>query len=174
MLVAGLLALGCAGCSRGPQGDPRDAAPVHALIQRLDADLARLQTLFELREEVEQTAQQLQTARQELAEDFPSLAQDSAWNAKQVPPAAAARVRGFRASVAEYDRLVARHNKLAADLERYLSGRSPRDVHRLMAAMRQLRERLTDMLEDADYTKAVYVAQHAELVQSLGLQTTPP
>lgn len=174
LLAAVLTGVGLSACSRGPQGDPRDAAPVRTLIQRLDADEARLRQLFDMREELDQARAQLHSSQQELAQDFPDLAARLAQHRDApVPPAAQGRVRAFRASVAEYDRLVARHNALAQDLDHYLDGRSPHDVQKLLTAMQRLKVKLADMLEDGDYTRAVYVAQHAELVQTLGLQDSP-
>lgn len=174
LLFAVMLAVAVPGCSRGPQGDPRDAVAVEQLIARLDAEAARLEALFELRGEVESARGQLVVSQRELAQDFPELAQAGNLATVQVPSAAQGRVRAFRASVAEYDRLVARHNALARDLETYLDGRSPQDVRRLLQAMRQLRATLADMLAEANYTRAVYIARHSELVQALGLQSPNP
>lgn len=156
-------------CSRGPQGDPRDAQPARALIQRLDVEVNRLQQLFELRRDVQQAGEQLHNAQQELARDFPQVVAAGSLEAAALPPAAQGRVRAFRSSVAEYDRLVARHNQLAADLQPFLQGRSPAEVQRMMKAMQTLRERLAEMIEQADYTRASYMAQHSELVQTLNL-----
>ena len=171
LLLAVVFGIASAGCSRGPQGDPRDAEPVRALIERLDAEEARLQQLFELRGQVQRARAQLETTQQELAEDFPEIAAAGSIEATELPPPAQPRVRAFRASVAEYDRLVAHHNELAQQLDRFLTGRSPQEVRRLMGAMHKLRTTLTDMLEDADYNRAIYMARHSELVQALDLQS---
>lgn len=174
LLFAVMLAVTVPGCSRGPQGDPRDAVPVEQLIARLDAEATRLETLFELRDEVERARDQLEVSQRELAQDFPGLARAENLAAADVPSAAQGRVRAFRASVAEYDRLVARHNALARDLGTYLDGRSPQDVRHLLHAMRKLRATLADMLAEANYNRAVYIARHSELVQALGLQSPNP
>lgn len=170
-LIAAVLGVLAGGCSRGPQGDPQDAAPVRQLVERLDVETARLETLFELRDEVERARDQLGALQRELADDFPEIQSAGGIEQADLPAAAQGRVRTFRASVAQYDRLVARHNALARQLERYLQGRSPREVRKLLRAMEALREQLADMLEDANYTRAVYVARHSELVQALGLQS---
>ena len=171
LLLAVVFSMALAGCSRGPQGDPRDAEPVRALIERLDAEEARLQQLFELREEVQHARAQIEASQQKLAEDFPQIATAGGIEAAQLPPAAQPRVQAFRASIAEYDRLIARHNDLARQLDRFLTGRSPQEVQRLMGAMHKLRLTLADMLEDANYNKAIYMARHSELVQALELQS---
>lgn len=169
LLMAVMLAISLSGCSRGPQGDPEDAAPVRALIERLDAEAARLQQLFELRMEVEQARVQLASLQRELSEDFPQISTVGGIEDADLPPSARGGVRAFRASVREYDHLVARHNALAEDLRKYLEGRSPAEVRRLLEALRDLRAKLAHLLEQANYTKAVYVARHAELVKALDL-----
>ncbi len=141
------------------------------LIERLDDVSKRLQTLFELREEVQRARAQLEASQRELADDFPEVKAAGGIEGAELPDAAQGRVRAFRASVNEYDRLVARHNALAKDLGAILDGRSPEDVHKLMRATNALRNQLSDMLKDRNYTRAVYVAQHAKLVQALGLQS---
>lgn len=169
LLLAVFVAMASTGCSRGPQGEPADAEPARVLIGRLDVEVARLQQLFELRSEVQQLREQLQKAQRELGQDFPGIAAMDSLKAGALPPAAARRVRAFRAGVAEYDRLVARHNQLASELHTYLEGRSPAQVQRLVNTMQRLRQRLAEMIGEADYTRAQYVARNSELVQSLNL-----
>ena len=169
LLLAVVCGMVLGACSRGPQGDPEDAEPARLLVQRLDAELARLRTLFELRAELQQAQEQLASSQRELAEDYPQISAAGSLEAARLPPSAQGRVRTFRAQVAEYDRLVARHNQLARALQRYLDGRSPEDVRRVVQAMQTLRERVAEMLEQANYTRAVYMARHSELVHDLSL-----
>ncbi len=170
-LVAVLCGALLGGCSRGAQGDPQDAVPVRHLIERLDDVSERLKALFELRQEVERARAQLEASQRELADDFPEIKAAGGIDGADLPDAAQGRVRAFRAGVHEYDRLVARHNALAKDLGAILDGRSPDDVHKLLRATNALRNQLSDMLKDHNYTRAVYVAQHAKLVHALGLQS---
>lgn len=156
LAAAAVLVAGCD--SRGPQGDPRDAATVQTLVERLERRHSELSELLSLRRELEQRKGELDTAQRRIAERYPG----------GEPPPDRPEVRAFQAQVDAFNGEVERYNALAEDLSAQLQGRSPQQVARRLAEIDRLRDNLVDALQAQNFTKAGYIARHSDLAREFG------
>lgn len=184
LLLAVLVLAALAGCqNRTPQGDPKDAVPVRALIQNLTNYHARFGQLMDMRARVDRQRQkldsekaglekqrsELERARAQLAKGSMTQAEfDQKWKASGRAARYQKDLDAFQAEVKQHNVYIGQFNRAAEQLSTHLKKRSPADLYALMADMVKLKDTLQDNLDAKDYVKADYVAQHSAVATEFG------
>jgi vacuolar-type H+-ATPase subunit I/STV1 len=179
-----LLTLSAFGCqSHTPQGTPADAKGVRQLITTLDAYQQRFRHLMEMRSHIRKQRADLDRRKAQLAQVDRELHADQArlakgamtrqhydhkWKDTQKEDQHAQALKAFQADVARYNKFIGRFNRTAKALAGHIDKRRPADVDELIQDMSALRQVLQSELDNKQYVKAGYVAEHSAIAAEFG------
>lgn len=168
------------------KGKPNDAEGVPQLVERLDAEHGQLDRLLEMRARVERWQAKLDKEKKRLGAELNAARRDrekvqagemtenqlaEKWYNSGRSMRNHDEVKEFKAEAARLNAYIGKYNALAQDLSAYLEGRSPGEVGELMEEMYELSEILKEALNEGNYVRAQYIAQHSELASQFGYET---